>query len=208
MPTRLSLVGALGLRAQLPWYGTEEPTREQLESEALNFATEMFPWMRQLRGWLSAIVGADLTTEAPEDLPGGIPTGLRLRAVGSADWALEQERDTSWGYSTAQAINLANWRRGVTLASEGAELPVEHALLNAARYALERRNMRLGGIEAGAAAETALSGAIRSKVQAAGADPSELDRRTLGQLPTLATKYAVTCPQQPEFKKGPDRIHR
>jgi hypothetical protein len=200
-PTRLSLVGALGLRVQLTWYSVEQPTREQLEGNASHLATGLFPWMRQLRAWLSAIVGADLTTESPEDLPGGIPDGVSLRPVGSNEWTLKQERNTSLGYSTARAISLANWRRGVRLVSEGAELPVEHALLNGARHALEQRNMRLCAIEAGAAAETALSGAIRSKIEADCADLSELHRKTLGQLPTLATTYSVTCPERSEFKK-------
>jgi hypothetical protein len=201
MPMRLSLVGALGIRVRLPWYGAVHPTREQIEGNAWHFATGLFPWMHQLRGWLSSIVGADLATEAAESLPGGIPDGVRLRHAGSADWEFEHEGIKSWDYSTAQAVNLAAWRRAVRLTSDQAELPVEHALLNAAYRALEQRDIRLGAIEAGAAAETALSGAIRSKLRAADGDLSELKRKTLGQLREHAEKHSVTCPDKLEFDK-------
>ena len=201
MPMRLSLIGALGLQFLLPWHAREQPTGEHLEGLGWQFATGLFPWLHRLRGWLSALTGADLTTESRDDLPGGIPDGLRLRSAGSNEWALKHELNRAWNYSTGQAINLANWQRGVRLTSEGEECPVEHALLNAARRALEERNMRLGAIEAGAAAETALSGAIRMKIEAASGDPSELERRTLGQLREIAEERSVTCPAKPEFDK-------
>jgi hypothetical protein len=201
MPMRLSLVGALGLRVQLPWHAREQPTGEHLEGLAWHFATELFPWLHRLRAWLSALVSADLTTESPDDLPGGIPEGVRLRAAGSSEWALEPKRNRSWGYSTAQAISLANWRRAVKLASDEVEVPVEHQLLNAARAALERRHMRLGALEAGTAAEIVLRRALEAKIQSEDGDVSEIEDRTLGALRKIAGQRGVACPDWPEFNK-------
>jgi hypothetical protein len=164
--------------------------------------SEAFEWVERLCQWLAALSALPLQddhsvwgygillfrTEQDDGSVGNIGVARFL----SRPMVLRM-------VSPSSAAGQASWKRAITAASGNENLPTEHDLLNQARTFLHEFDTREAVIAASSAAEIALSGAIRRRLEKLN-EPvvveTLLDVDGFGRLRRLATRLGVECPPQ------------
>ena len=106
------------------------------------------------------------------------------------------------------------WRRAIREATRGADPPLEHALMNRARAALDEFDDRIAAIEAGSACEVAITASIERRLARGDQKVARalLGRtRMLGSLIQLSRELGIALPSDIDeklVKLRNDAVHR
>lgn len=171
-------------------------------------------WLRRLRLWIEVATGQDLdpTVVAPT-----VRADLDLFLVdshGSAGHIQNERPLTIEGTMQRSFVQIATWRAVLNRAGSNEEPPTERLLLHDARMGLRRRHPRRAVLDAGTAAEIALSQMLDAELASAPVAVGDMVRkqnRELGRLITALRALGVFLPDELQPKLAELRnsaIHR
>jgi hypothetical protein len=144
-------------------------------------------WLRRLRVWIEVATGQDLD---PTVVTPAVRADLNLFHVdsqGSAKGIQDQRPIRTESIVERSFVDIATWRAVLNRAGSNEEPPTERLLLHDARMGLRRRHPRRAVLDAGTAAEIALSRLLDAELAGAPAAVGAIVRRQNRELGRLIT---------------------
>jgi hypothetical protein len=198
-PVGHSVVEAIVFRFQIETEGGQESGGRVIRA--------LRSWFRIVRNWLSALTQQDLSPDGePFRFFRSDAERVDLRGFGADDKSFSV-RDPDPILLIREhndvRVTVEAWGKALDEASAERDIPIEHQLLNDARAAAFRGKWRQAVLDAATATEVAVSGALRlhlANTNDQAVIDALMDRKTLGALVGLCTKFGVNIP--PDLQGG------
>jgi hypothetical protein len=191
-------VNGVALRFPIPEGDAGEPS-----GMAANLARRLYEsigdWLKRLRLWIEVASGQDLDPTVATPV---IRADLNLFHVddqGSAERIQDERPITIEASVERNYLDKATWQAVLNRASAIEEPPIERLLLHDARMGLRRHHPRRAVLDAGTAAEIALSRLLDAELAGSSAAVGEMVRRQnreLGRLISALQALGVGLPDK------------
>jgi hypothetical protein len=198
---RTAAVNGLALRVPLPEPEAEGATAEQSATELVRrLYVATGDWVQRLSRWIEVATGQYLVATVETPVLRSRSDELELFYVdgqGSAQRIPDERPLTVKWEMPGNFVNEAIWRAVLDRACAGSEPPTERLLLHDARMGLRRRHPRRAVLDAGTAAEIALTRLLDQQLRSlppAGADVIRDQGRELGRLVRTVRRLGVPLP--------------
>jgi hypothetical protein len=144
-------------------------------------------WLRRLRIWIEVATGQDLDPTAVTPAVRADLNLFRVDDQGSAERIRDERPITTEGIVERNFVGMATWRAVLDRAGSNEEPPTERLLLHDARMGLRRRHARRAVLDAGTAAEIAMSRLLDAELAGVPAAVGAIVRRQNRELGRLIT---------------------